>query len=131
MVAAGAEADAAGGAPQASVRDKKAVTALRKAYSAWDRARRDADSAVAKSQLHEATRGCLFEEELRSTIIRGSALKDQVEALEQNFLLNMKLTDKEIEDGLEATQQIEKLIKIVQKRHGALKTWWRMPAESG
>ena len=92
-------------------RDKVAVANLRRTHSLWDRARRDYNALVAKSEANENTQGCKFERDLKSIVQQGGPIDQNIQALESKYLCGKDFSDEEIKMGADMANSLVTFIK--------------------
>eukprot|EP00969_Alexandrium_andersonii_P081784 3605132-Alexandrium_andersonii.AAC.1 len=99
---------------------------IRKAHSAWDRARGDFAGAIMQSKTNENTKGCKFEKDLEVDIESGSQLDQELVHFEAKFARGERYTNEELERAATVTKNIKELIKSSTKKVQGLKLWFKM-----
>jgi hypothetical protein len=107
-------------------RDKEALTNVRKAHSAWDRARRDYMSVVSKSKQNESTKETKTEKDLETLIAAGNAADENICTLEVQFMGCKSFTTDDIADVVRLSQELHGLIKTGNKKAQGLRTWFNI-----
>jgi hypothetical protein len=108
------------------VRDKACVSHLRKAHNAWDRSKREFESVLMQSAQHVNTKGCKFEDTLKSLLTKGDGIDGDLRALEQKYMRNERFSQEEVEGSAAMSNDIKAIIKEGNKIAVAMKPWFRM-----
>ena len=81
---------------QESARDTTVLTHIRKAHSAYDKFQRDAKSVVAKPMECSTTQGCTVERDLKTALVKGEKLDQELMSLETLALKGDPLSDDDV-----------------------------------
>ena len=71
------------------------------------------------------TKNCAFEQDLKSAVLKGGALDQEIVNLELVALRGEILTGEQVASGLSSCTALKELIKKNGKISAALKTWLR------
>ena len=80
-------------------KSKVAIQSLRKCHSLWDRANRDWQGVIKKSEACPNTQGTKIESDIEALISTASAVDGDAMALETQYLTAGVLTDAQIAAG--------------------------------
>ena len=104
---------------------KAAMSCVRKAHAAADRAQREWQAVIQSSSNHENTKGCKFEKDL-SALVKEVGLTDaELQKIEQKYLQEGKLQPGDIAEAATKAQQLKDTITDGNKKMVAIKSWMK------
>lgn len=105
---------------------KKVVATLRKAHNAWDRAKRDYNNLLQRSQENVNTAGCRFEKDVASATVAGEKLDGTIISLEAAFFNNKVLDEAQIKEACDTTNELFDLMKSSADKCSAIRSWFKV-----
>ena len=99
------------------------LTNTRKAHSAYEKFQRDAKSVIAKSMECSTTQGCRVERDLKTALVKGAKLDQELMSLETLALKGDPLSD---DDVLRTASTANELVKDARALASALRNLFKL-----
>ena len=109
---------------QESARDKTVLANIPKAHSAHDKCQRDAK--IAKSMECSTTQGCTIERDLKTALVRGEKLDQELMSLEPVALKSDPLSDDDVLRAASTANGLAELVKNARALASALRNSFKL-----
>ena len=108
-------------------RDKLVVSNIRRVHAMCDRAMRDWEAIITKSQRCPNTCGCKFETDLQEQVEALKKMDSLTMAIDMKYTTGSTLTDEDIKKAGSQTTDMVNGIKDGNRKCAAIKSWMKLP----